>query len=222
MHADFWLERWRDGRTFFHQPKVMPSLQKYWPSLGLPAGSRVLVPLCGKSLDMVWLAEQGLRVLGVELSQIAVEQFFAENALHPEITDSALGRHYSASAPNIEIICGDIFKLDAATLSSCTAVYDRAALIALPPPMRDPYVRHVYGQLAGGYRGILITLDYAQEQMGGPPFSVPDAEVQALYAGNSEAIIVSRRGILEEEPKFAERGLKKLEEIVYRMQGIPK
>ncbi|HEY4073841.1 MAG TPA: thiopurine S-methyltransferase [Herbaspirillum sp.] len=222
MHADFWLERWRDGRTFFHQAKVMPSLQKYWPALGVPAGSRVLVPLCGKSLDMLWLAEQGLRVLGVELSQIAAEQFFAENALHPEIADSALGRHYSASTAtaDIEIICGDIFKLDAATLASCTAVYDRAALIALPPPMREPYVRHVYGQLADGYRGILITLDYAQEQMAGPPFSVPDAEVQALYAGHCEAAMADRRGILDEEPKFAERGLKKLEEIVYRMQGV--
>jgi thiopurine S-methyltransferase len=224
MHADFWLERWRDGRTFFHQPKVMPSLQKYWPTLAVPAGSRVLVPLCGKSLDMFWLAEQGMRVLGVELSQIAVEQFFAEHALQAEITESALGRHYSASARNmnIEIICGDIFKLDAATLSSCTAVYDRAALIALPPPMREPYVRHIYGQLADGFRGILITLDYAQELMGGPPFSVHDGEVQTLYAEYCEAVIVDRRSILEEEPKFAERGLKKLEEIVYRMQGTPK
>jgi thiopurine S-methyltransferase len=220
MQADFWLERWRDGRTFFHQTKVMPMLQQYWPSLEVPSGSRVLVPLCGKSLDMLWLAEQGMRVLGVELSQVAVDQFFAENALSPEITDSALGRHYSAA--NIEIICGDIFKLDAATLSSCTAVYDRAALIALPSPMREPYVRHVYGQLAGGYRGMLITLDYAQEQMGGPPFSVPDVEVQALFAAYSEATIVNRRGILEEEPKFAERGLTKLEEIVYRLEGAPK
>jgi thiopurine S-methyltransferase len=224
MHADFWLERWRDGRTFFHQPKVMPSLQKYWPTLEMPAGSRVLVPLCGKSLDMFWLAEQGMRVLGVELSQIAVEQFFAENALHPEITESAMGRHYSAPAGdvNIEIICGDIFKLDAATLSSCTAVYDRAALIALPPPMREPYVRHVYGQLADGFRGVLITLDYAQEQMGGPPFSVPETEVRSLYVKHCEAVIVDRRSILEEEPKFAERGVTKLEEIVYRMQGMPK
>ncbi|MDB5991616.1 MAG: thiopurine S-methyltransferase [Herbaspirillum sp.] len=217
MDADFWLARWRDGRTFFHRPDVMPQLQQYWPGLALPSGSRVLVPLCGKSLDMIWLAEQGFRVLGVELSQVGVEQFFAENGLQPEIHASALGSHYCAG--NIEIICGDIFKLDAATLSGCTGIYDRAALIALPPEMRAQYVRHVYGQLAGRYQGILITLAYAQEQMSGPPFSVPDGEVQALYAGLGEATIVDRRDILAEEPKFAERGLGALEEIVYWVRG---
>ena len=216
MDADFWLERWRDGRTFFHQPRVMPLLQKYWPALALPRGSRVLVPLCGKSLDMIWLAEQGMRVLGVELSRVGVAQFFAENDLHPDIHVSALGSHYCAG--NIEIICGDIFKLDAATLSSCTGIYDRAALIALPPEMRVDYVRHVYGQLADRYQGILITLDYAQERMSGPPFSVPDSEVQALYAGHGEATIVTRRDILAEEPKFVARGLFELAEIVYRVQ----
>jgi thiopurine S-methyltransferase len=217
MDADFWLTRWRDGRTFFHRPEVLPLLKQYWPALALPSGSRVLVPLCGKSLDMIWLAEQGLRVLGVELSQVGVEQFFAENGLHPEIHESAMGSHYCAG--NIEIICGDIFKLDALTLSGCTGIYDRAALIALPPEMRAKYVWHVYGQLADRYQGILITLDYAQERMGGPPFSVPDSEVQALYAGHGEARIVDRRDILAEEPKFAERGLAALEEIVYRVRG---
>src|SRR6202162_133324 len=118
MDADFWLERWRDGRTFFHRPDVMPQLQQYWPALALPPGSRVLVPLCGKSLDMIWLGEPGGRVLGGGISPGGVEQFFAENGWHPEIHDSALGSHYCAG--NIEIICGDIFKLDAATLSSCT------------------------------------------------------------------------------------------------------
>ena len=216
MDADFWLERWHDGRTHFHQARVTPLLQKYWPSLALPAGSRVLVPLCGKSLDMIWLAEQGLRVLGVELSQLAVEQFFAENGLHPEMHHSTLGSHYAAG--NIEIICGDIFKLDAATLSGCTGVYDRAALIALPADMRAQYVRHVYAQLSGQYRGLLITLDYSQAQMEGPPFSVHDEEVQALYAGHSDAAIIDRRDILDKEPKFAERGLTQLDTVVYRLQ----
>jgi thiopurine S-methyltransferase len=216
MDADFWLERWHDGRTHFHQSRVTPLLQKYWPSLALPAGSRVLVPLCGKSLDMIWLAGQGMRVLGVELSQLAVEQFFAENGLHPEIRRSPLGSHYTAA--DIEIICGDIFGLDAATLSDCTGVFDRAALVALPGGMRERYVRHVYAQLPDGYRGLLITLDYAQPQMEGPPFSVPDAEVQALYAGHSDAALIDRRDILGKEPKFIERGLSTLDTLVYRLQ----
>src|SRR5690606_4810097 len=96
MDAEFWLERWRDGRTHFHQTRVTPLLAKYWPTLELPAGCKVLVPLSGKSLDMVWLAEQGHRVLGVELSSLAVEQFFAENNLTPSVRDGDQGRYYTA------------------------------------------------------------------------------------------------------------------------------
>jgi thiopurine S-methyltransferase len=183
----------------------------------LAPGSRVLVPLCGKSLDMLWLARQGMRVLGVELAQLGVEQFFAENGLQAATHETAMGRHYVAG--DIEIICGDIFKLDAATLAACDGVYDRAALIALPPPMRAPYVQHVYRQLPAHYRGLLITLDYRQELMNGPPFSVPDDEVRDLYRGHAEADILERSDILREEPKFAERGLTALDTLAYRLQG---
>src|SRR5690606_14309876 len=116
MDADFWLARWRDERTHFHQQRVTPLLQKYWPTLGLPSGSRVLVPLCGKSLDMLWLAAQGDAVLGVKLAQQAVEQYFTENSLVRAMTEPLVGLSYEAG--NIEIICGDIFTLDQALLST--------------------------------------------------------------------------------------------------------
>ncbi len=215
MDADFWLERWREGQTRFHQNRVTPLLPKYWPSLSLPSSARVLVPLCGKSLDMVWLAEQGYQVLGIELAQLAIDQFFAENSLQPTTHESSLGRHHIAG--NIEIICGDIFALDVATLNSCIGVYDRAALIALPTAMRKRYVEHVYGQLPEQYRGLLLTLDYRQDQMEGPPFSVGDAEVQAIFSPHSKAQILDRRNILDKEPKFAERGLTELDTVVYRL-----
>src|SRR5690606_33992207 len=134
--------------------------------------------LCGKSLDMSWLASQGYRVLGVEISSLAVEQFFDEHELTPLTHQSSQGRHYVAG--DIEIICGDIFDLDEMTLSSCQGVYDRAALIALPADMRQPYVDHVYHRLPEGCTGLLITLDYPQEQMDGPPFSLNDDEIQNL------------------------------------------
>ena len=216
MDADFWLERWREGRTHFHQTRVTPLLAKYWPSLALPKGSKVLVPLSGKSLDMVWLAEQGHRVLGVELSSLAVEQFFEENKLTPSVRDADQGRYYAAG--EIEIYCGDIFALGADVLGECVGAYDRAALIALPVAMRKRYVKQVYGQLSPDYRGLLITLDYDQSQMDGPPFSVGDDEVQAIYAGHSDAVLIDRRDILEKEPKFKERGLAKLDTLVYRLQ----
>ena len=216
MEATFWLERWREGRTHLHQDKVASLLQKYWPALALPAGSQVLVPLAGKSLDMLWLAEQGHRVLGVELSQLAVEQFFSENRLQASTRNSTYGTHYQCG--NIEIICGDIFGLDTAILSACVGVYDRAALIALPPKMRAAYVQHVYGQLSDHYRGILITLDYPQEQTDGPPFSVSDVEVQSLYGAHSRATILDRRDILDKEPRFSERGVTRLDTVVYQLQ----
>lgn len=216
MEAEFWLERWRDGRTNFHQTRVTPPLERYWPMLQLPRGSRVLVPLCGKTLDMRWLADQGLRVLGVELAPLAVEQFFQEQGLQPTVQTSAMGQHYVAG--DIEIICGDIFALDAETLATCRGVFDRAALIALPPEMRGPYVQHVYGQLPDDYQGLLITLDYPQAQMDGPPFSVADPEVQALYGPHSVAEQIYRRDTLDKEPKFAERGMTRLETLVYRLR----
>lgn len=116
----------------------MPLLQKYWPTLALPAGSRVFVPLAGKTLDMLWLAERGHRVLGVELSTLAVDQFFSENGLKPTVRESRYGTHHVAG--NIELICGDAFALDTEALADCVGVYDRAALIALPLPMRERYV----------------------------------------------------------------------------------
>lgn len=216
MDPEFWLGRWREGRTNFHQNQVMPLLRKHWPALKLPPGSRVLVPLCGKSLDMPWLASQGYKVLGVEISALGVEQFFDEHGLTPQTHDSDQGRHYVAG--DIEIICGDIFKLNETTLSSCSGVYDRAALIALPAHMRQPYVDHVYNRLPDGCTGLLISLDYPQEQMDGPPFSVDDDEIQTLFAARTGALEIERRDILQEEDKFLRNGVQRLDTVVYRLQ----
>lgn len=216
MEAEFWLDRWREGRTHFHQSRVTPLLQKYWPQLGLPSGSTVLVPLCGKSLDMLWLAEQGHRVLGVELSELAITQFFSENQLTPVLHESAQGRHYVAG--NIELVCGDIFALEDATLAACASAYDRAALIALPPAMRQRYASEIYGRLPGAAQSLVITLEYAQEKMEGPPFSVAEDEVLRLFSPHSETAAIDRRDILEKEPKFLERGLTALDTVVYRLR----
>src|SRR5689334_14113812 len=133
MNPDFWHQRWHDNQIGFHQAAPTPLLLKHWPSLGVPAGAKVFVPLAGKSLDMLWFASQGHRVLGVELSKLAVEQFFAEHGLQPDIETTRYGAHYRAGG--IELINGDAFALDPAILADCGAVFDRAALIALPPEL---------------------------------------------------------------------------------------
>lgn len=218
MDTDFWLQRWEQGQTGFHQPRVMPLLQKHWPALGMPAGSRVLVPLAGKSLDILWLAQQGHAVLAVELSPIAVTQFFETHGLSPTISTTAQGTLYRAGS--IDFLCGDIFDLDAATLAGCAACYDRAALIALPPDLRARYVRHVYGHLPAGCRTLLLTLDYPQAEMAGPPFAVPEAEIRTLYSPGWHIERLESRDILAQEPKFAARGLSRMGTDVYRLTAV--
>jgi thiopurine S-methyltransferase len=216
MDADFWQQRWRDGRTGFHQAQPTPLLEQYWDAIGAPAGSRVLVPLCGKSLDMDWLAGRGHRVLGVELSAIAVAQFFAENGLSPNVHEAADGRHHVAGP--IELVQGDVFATDAAALAGCAAIYDRAALIALPPDMRERYARETYARLPSGCRGLMITLEYPQHEKQGPPFSVPDAEVRALFGRDWDVTVLERRDILAQQPGFQAEGVTAMDTVVYRIR----
>ena len=150
MHPDFWQQRWADNQIGFHQSAPTPLLLKHWSSLEVPAGATVFVPLAGKSLDMAWLASQGHRVLGVELSQLAIDQFFAEHGLAPDVEATRYGVHHRAGG--IERIRGDAFGLDAGLLAACGAVFDRAALIALPPGLRARYAAELYARLPAGCR----------------------------------------------------------------------
>lgn len=216
MHPDFWHDRWREGRIGFHQDKPTPLLLKHWPTLDVAPGAQVFVPLAGKSLDLAWLAAQGYRVLGVELSQLAVEQFFAEHGLVPSRRTSRYGTHYEASG--IELVCGDAFALDADILAGCSAVFDRAALIALPADLRERYVRELYARLPTGCRGLLVTLEYPAHEKDGPPFTVPEAEVRALYGRDWDVDVLERRDILAQQRLFAEEGVTALETVVYRLR----
>jgi len=215
MQPDFWHQRWQSNQIGFHRDAPLPLLVAHWPALGLSKGSQVLVPLCGKSLDMVWLAEQGHRVLGVELSQLAITQFFSERGLSPEIKQSPLGMHYHAGA--WEIICGDAFALSPELLQDCAGIYDRGAMIALPPGMREIYVATTWSRLPAGCRGLLVTLEYPQPEKNGPPFSVEEAEIRQRFAGMHEIQLIERRDILHNEPSFQIEGVTALHTSVYRM-----
>ncbi len=216
MDAEFWMQRWQEGQIGFHRTEVMPLLETHWASLQLPPGSRVLVPLAGKSLDMHWLAAQGYRVLGVELSPLAVQQFFAESGLQPVRHHSRYGEHFVAGP--VEIILGDAFGLDAALLSDVAGVYDRAALIALPPALRQHYLDTVYAGLPDGCEGLLITLEYPQQEKAGPPFSVDSDEVGNLFDAHWHTSLIERRDILGQEPRFRAEGVSALSTAVYRLQ----
>lgn len=219
METEYWLKRWREGRTGWHRPAVMPLLAQHWPALNVPRGSRVLVPLCGKSLDMLWLAQQGMRVLGVDVSPIAIESFLAENRLHARTRSTAEGMVYEVTnAPGeIQIINGDAFALDPATVAECNALYDRAALIAMPVSMRRRLVEELYMQLPAGSAGLLITLVYPANEMQGPPFSVDDAEVHDLFDKQWQVDRLESRDILASQPSFSEQGVSALHTGVYAL-----
>ncbi|HBX53948.1 thiopurine S-methyltransferase [Pseudomonas sp. UBA2684] len=215
MHATFWQARWARNEIGFHAQEVNPYLQRHWPALGVPGEARVLVPLCGKSLDLAWLAAQGWRVLGVEVAQKAIEDFFREHQLQAQMSREGAFKVYRSGS--LEIYCGDFFALTAQQLSDCRVFYDRAALIALPAEMRVRYAAHLRRVLPPDCQGLLVTLDYEQAQMQGPPFAVSEREVQSLFAEQWQLALLEAREVLGENDKFLQRGLQRLDERVYRL-----
>lgn len=214
MEPEFWHERWENNLIGFHLDEVNPHLRAHWASLAVRPGSRVLVPLCGKSLDLVWLAGQGYEVVGIEISPIAVKDFFAENHLKARRIANQRCDIWQSEA--ITLLCGDLFELTASDTGPIDAVYDRAALIALPPAMRRRYVEKLE-QLVPAAPHLLITLDYDPAQMDGPPFAVSDDEVRALYVNKYRVDRLQSDDVLADNARFRERGLDRLTESVYRL-----
>ncbi|WP_101927128.1 MULTISPECIES: thiopurine S-methyltransferase [Luteimonas] len=215
MQPDFWHQRWSSDRIGFHQDRPSPLLVEHWAALALAADARVFVPLCGKSLDMVWLAERGHRILGVELAEIAIRQFFDELGLTPSRRTTAAGVHFSAGP--YELICGDAFALEADVLADCAGLFDRAALIALPPALRRVYADTSWRRMPAEARGLLITLDYPQREKQGPPFAVGPDEVHALFDADWQLALLETRDILDREPGFVADGVTALSTRAWRV-----
>ncbi|MGA9025055.1 MAG: thiopurine S-methyltransferase [Steroidobacteraceae bacterium] len=215
MQPEFWHERWRTGRIGFHLPTVHAGLIRYWPRLQLPPQSRVLVPLCGKSLDLLWLRDAGCDVVGVELSALALEDFLAQSGI------AARRRRRGAfdvfESPGLELLCGDWFDLSTGQLGPVDAVYDRAALVAWPPSLRSAYLQHLAALTRSATPVLLIVLEYSQAQMPGPPFSLSRDELEDLCRAAFEVEEFGRRDALADEPRLRERGLDRLQEVHYRL-----
>jgi thiopurine S-methyltransferase len=216
MDPAFWLERWERNEIGFHQPEINTHLQEFWPRLGLPADSRVFVPLCGKSRDLLWLSARGHRVTGVEISPIAVADFFAEHRLTPH--RERLGGFERYSVDTLEILQGDFFDLAPEHLESVAGIYDRASLIALPETLRTRYAEHLSRLVPADADILLVTMRYPQHEMSGPPFAVSAAEVATLYAGRYRIEALYQADILAENPRFRERGLSSLVEQVFHLR----
>jgi thiopurine S-methyltransferase len=218
LQPDFWHKRWQIGQIGFHQAAVDRHLERHWPDLGLASGSRVFVPLCGKSLDLLWLLEQHESVTGVELSAVALESFCMEHGIPAR--RRLLEDFDVYETEKLRLYRGDFFALTSELLGPVSAVFDRAALISWAPELRAAYVAHLTALTRPRTQTLLVTMEYAQSQMVGPPFSVSADEVDRLYARGHAIQVLSREDVLANEPRLLSRGLTRLYEVCYRLTRI--
>ena len=223
MEIDFWLERWENNETGFHQATINPYLAYFYGEKGAPPEQReklkVFVPLCGKSKDMLWLSQAGYKVFGVECSESAVKSFFEDNALNYQSAKKDNHAFYQSSdlTSLIEIFQGDFFALQKNDFEGVTDIFDRASLVALPSEMRKQYANKMAEIQEPGVRTLLVTLTYDQEEMNGPPFSVSEENVVDLYSEFFSIEKLCFKDTIDDEPRMKQRGLTSLVETVYKL-----
>ena len=203
--SEDWINRWEEGRTGWHEPDGNQSLRKYWQW----TGKRILVPLCGKTPDLLWLEEQGNEVVGVELSEIAVKAFFEENDLEFELEEGPLTL-YRCNTRHLSLYCGDFFEFQDVLFD---AHYDRGALIALTKDLRERYATHTSSLLTDDANQLVLTVDYDDSVCEGPPFCVREDELLSYWPGLKEQARIDDTE--NAPPKFLEAGLGRLDEVVW-------
>jgi len=225
MHHSFWHQRWQEQRIGFHLDKINPFLSKYWHRLEILEPGRVFVPFCGKSHDLLFFHQQGHKVLGNELSSLAVQDFYTEQQLNASKTIISSEKkspdepgliHWSS--PEIDILCGDFFALKKDYLSDISVVYDRASLVALPSEMREKYVKKMLEILPEKVKILLLTLDYDENEKQGPPFSVTEEEVYRLYSENFTIELLEVAGISEEQRSSRSQNMSYFNERVFLLE----
>lgn len=210
MEKDFWLRRWDKDEIAFHRDAVHPYLPTFWPGLNLPSGSTVMVPLCGKSQDMIWLAKQGHKIIGIELSVKAINDFFSEQNIEPARRQQGAFTIFSHGP--FEIWCGDIFALPENIWKQCAAVYDRASLVAFPLQMQTDYAKFLKRHVSNETPIFLITLDYRPGEIDGPPFNISRQQLHELFGDVFTIVEQDSRAALVDNPELEQRGLSRLQE----------
>ncbi|MDC0246748.1 thiopurine S-methyltransferase [Deltaproteobacteria bacterium] len=209
-----WESRWQEGRIGFHLPEVNPYLIRHYGEFLKKSPENVFVPLCGKTLDLPWLANRAKKVVGVELVSKAVEEFFAENKIFHSIQSA--GKLQLFRSDSIDIFNGDFFDLTQEHTGFFEAIFDRGSIVALDSPERQKYAEHLLSFLVPGGRLLLITLEYEQDQMSGPPFSVPDKEIEMLFSQYGRLELFETSDILD--IRLRNKGLDGILERVYQLE----
>ncbi len=215
-----WLNFWENNQTSWHSDEVTRELVEHIELFDLIIGDKIFVPLCGKSLDMLYIINQGFSVVGVEISEIGVKQFFTENNLNYKVTSVDAFDLYSSD--NLEIYCGDFFSLTSKHLADVSAVFDRKALIALEPEVRQKYVKHLNDIIPFDARILLVTLNYPQHQMSGPPFSVDKSEVMSLFSMAYECRELESFNDIENGSKLASAAVDYIKNAAYCLRKTRK
>ena len=213
-----WINRWENNKIGWHAEQVNRHLNKYLDRFELSFGESVFVPLCGKTNDMPFLLDEGLNVIGVEMSNIAIDQFFSENELDHIV--SKVDKFDLYEGDRIKLYCGDFFDLKSKHLENLTAIYDRASLIALNEELRQKYVKHLSDIIGFDARVLLLTLNYPQHQRSGPPFAVSKEEVDQLCNGSFDIQELYCIEDIENEPMFQNLGVDFVEKAVYWLQKV--
>lgn len=213
MRAKFWLDLWQKNQIAFHRADHNPLLVEFWGALDLPPDAPIFVPMCGKSLDMRWLEAAGHPVVGVELAQIAAETYFAEAGESPQ--QSVVDRFCCYSGLGTTIYQGDFFDLTAPLIEGVQGLFDRGALVALPPDMRFRYVDHLLRIIPDGTRILLITFEYDQHLVAGPPHAVLPDEVDALYGTRCSVKLLESIVTSALPGHFIDQGVPQAVESVY-------
>ncbi len=213
MEAEFWLRRWQEGSTPWHEGAPNAALRRHLDGLDLESGDRIFVPLCGKAEDMWWLRRRGFEVLGIDLSPIAGREFLSAHGL--DYTETRGPRYSVLESPGFRLFAGDFFALDAADLAGVAGVYDRAALVALPQATRRRYAERLVTLVRAPI--LLISMVYPEHEIDGPPFPVPEREVRALFGDRRRVRHLGEEDIIERS-SLRKRGLTRLHEHTYLIE----
>ncbi|MCR9131493.1 MAG: thiopurine S-methyltransferase [bacterium] len=192
MEYSYWLDRWKNRQIGFDQPSPNQLLLSHFNKLKLERDDTVFVPLTGKSVDVAWLLGQGLNVIGNELSESATIELFAMLEITPTISEWDSGKVYSSDS--LSVFVGDFFELATDEIGSINAVYDRAALVALPEEMRFRYTHHLI-EITKAAPQLLIVFDYDQELVPGPPFSISGKEILEQYSAEYSISRVAQKEV---------------------------
>jgi thiopurine S-methyltransferase len=214
-----WHEFWsREGNPGFHEKTGNTYLKQFLPQFNLQPGDHIFLPLCGKTVDMLWLQQQGFQVSGVELSEVAVKAFFEESKMEYEVRQIENFTCYIGD--HITLYQGNFIDLKPEFLASCKLIYDRASMVAIEADIRDFYCQHMLEIIPADAAMLLILLEYDQSIIPGPPFSVSIEEASSYYGQYFQLQTLLREEVIDQEPRWRERGLDSFKETVLKLERV--